>query len=501
MAETFDWLKPSPLWQAGAADMLRAEFFRPALHEFRADTFMEDFLASAAAPTPKAFRESLAKTPAGRTTLKLFQPVHGCFYLTSASLCCRVPGFPDREVRAGEGESVFFVLRKKVNGAEHAWNVSETKRGWQPITGSPAVIQKDEERLPLFQTAAQGRNLFFGYVPVSSQDTYAAAVTLPAKYQEDPRVYELEARFTGPLENSFLFGTGPSAAAEPVARRISVYLLLDLLEYFQSYLPDVARSLTDNTVALTGAQLQLKNYLSTKFFTGTTLTMKAALAKVSEKQATLNEPGDQDVAALGFNGDYNLKLHPLTGLNDPNNANDLRDRVKAALAESQQTALAPVALPKLATDADAGDSYVLRYAYERAQCDPAHLYVSRPTAPFELAPFFDPDAPGRNIRVGLPVDVSIAGLRKFKKNVGFIISKELQEKLKTFEGQEEKVLDKEASDSGISVDIGFICSFSLPIITLCAFILLMIIVILLNFVFWWIPLLKICLPIPLFAKK
>jgi hypothetical protein len=63
------------------------------------------------------------------------------------------------------------------------------------------------------------------------------------------------------------------------------------------------------------------------------------------------------------------------------------------------------------------------------------------------------------------------------------------------------VLDKEASDSGLSFDIGFICSFSLPIITLCAFILLMIIVILLNFVFWWIPLLKICLPIPLFAKK
>lgn len=496
MAETFDWLKPSPLWQAGAADMLRQEFFRPALHEFRADTFMEDFLASAAAPTPKAFRASLAKTPAGRTTLKMFQPVHGCFYLTTASLCCRVPGFPDREVRAGEGESVFFVLRKKVNGVEHAWNVSETKRGWQPLAGSPAVIAKDEERLPLFQTTAQGRNVFFGYVPASSQDTYAAAVTLPVKYSDDPRLYELDARFIAPLDNDVLFGTSAVPAAEPVARRISVYLLLDLLEYFQTYLPDVARSLTDNTVVVTGAQLQLKTYLVNKSFTASSLKMGAALAKIAANQATLNEPGDQDVSALGFTVDYNLNLHPLTGMES-----DLRPKVKAALFEVPQTALAPVALPKLATDADAGDRYVLRYAYERAQCDPAHVYVSRPTAPFELAPFFDPDAPGRNIRVGLPVDVSIAGLRKFKKNVGFIISKELQEKLKSFEGQEEKVLDKEASDSGLSVDIGFICSFSLPIITLCAFILLMIIVILLNFVFWWIPLLKICFPIPLFAKK
>lgn len=501
MSETFDWLKPSPLWQAGAADMRRQEFFRPALHEFRADTFMDDFLASAAAPTPNAFRASLAKPSAGRTTLKLFQPVHGCFYLTSASLCCRVPGFPDREVRAGEGESVFFVLRKKVNGVEHAWNVSDAKRGWQPITGQPGVIVKDEERLPLFQTTAQGRNVFFGYVPVASQDTYAAAVTLPAQYQEDPRVYELEARFTGPLVNPVLFGTATAPADEPVQRRISVYLLLDLLEYFQSYLPDVARSLTDNTVTLTGAQLQLKNYLAGKFFTTTTLSMKAALAGVAAKQTQLNEPGDQDVAALGFTADYNLKLHPLTGLNDPNDPNDLRDRVKAALAEAPQTALAPAQLPKLSTDADAGDSYVLRYAYERAQCVPAHVYVSRPSAPFELAPFFDPEAPGRNIRIGLPVDVSIAGLRKFKKNVGFMISKELQDKLKNFEGDEEKVLDKEAADKGLSVDIGFICSFSLPIITLCAFILLMIIVILLNLVFWWIPFLKICLPIPLFSKK
>src|SRR5215207_2319496 len=149
MPETFDWLKPSPLWDAGAADMRQQDFFRPALHEFRADTFMDDFLASAAAPTPKRFRNSLAKLAAGRATLKLFQPVHGCFYLTSASLCCRVPGFPDREVLPGAGESVFFVLRKKANGGELAWDASEANRGWQPLGGKPVL--DTEERLPLFQ--------------------------------------------------------------------------------------------------------------------------------------------------------------------------------------------------------------------------------------------------------------------------------------------------------------------------------------------------------------
>ena len=49
-------------------------------------------------------------------------------------------------------------------------------------------------------------------------------------------------------------------------------------------------------------------------------------------------------------------------------------------------------------------------------------------------------------------------------------------------------------------NLGHICSFSIPIITLIAFILLMIIAILLNIIFWWLPLLKICFPLNLKAK-
>ena len=46
-----------------------------------------------------------------------------------------------------------------------------------------------------------------------------------------------------------------------------------------------------------------------------------------------------------------------------------------------------------------------------------------------------------------------------------------------------------------------ICSLSIPIITLCAFILLFIIVQLLNIVFWWIAFFKICLPIPVKSES
>ena len=39
-----------------------------------------------------------------------------------------------------------------------------------------------------------------------------------------------------------------------------------------------------------------------------------------------------------------------------------------------------------------------------------------------------------------------------------------------------------------------VCQLSIPIITICALILLMIIVSLLNIVFFWLPFFKICLP-------
>ena len=509
MAETFDWLKPSLLWQRGGGDMIRRDFFRPALHEFRTDTFMEDFLAAASSAASKPLRDTLAVVPEGRANLKFFQPVHGNFYLTSASLCCHLPGFPDREVKTGEGESVFFVLRKKLNGVEYAWNASETSRGWQQLS-NPLDIPKDEERLPLFQAqTGQGRQLFCGYIPVSSQDTYSTAIVdeLPPTRREDPRLLELDARFIGPLDDSDrLFGrvTPLPATEAPLAvqLRISVYMLLDLWEYFYLYLPEVATALQEGTRP-EGKAGELLDYLKADRarFGSTSLTLADALAKVGGQREQLNAPGDSDLNSLGYTNDYNLRVNRLGGLRD---ANRLRGLTKAALEEKPETAPAPVALPKFARregdQSQGSDPYVLRYVYERAQCDPPHRYVSRPTDVFELAPFFDPDAPGRPIRVGLPVDISVAGLRKFKKNVGFVISKELNKKLEGIAGKEKAVLDNEASVSDGGIDIGFICSFSLPIITLCAFILLMIIVILLNLVFWWIPFLKICLPIPLKAK-
>jgi hypothetical protein len=155
----------------------------------------------------------------------------------------------------------------------------------------------------------------------------------------------------------------------------------------------------------------------------------------------------------------------------------------------------------------------IRCVYERPACGPLHDdVVSAPTEPFDLAGFFDPDAPARPIRIGLPLDTSPAGLRKFDKNTAFIMSDMLCGQIKRMKGitfgdlvrsvlpwplhKDISVPDGGPCTGGTGLSIGTICSLSIPIITICALILLMIIVTLLDFIFRWLPFFIICFPIP-----
>ena len=164
--------------------------------------------------------------------------------------------------------------------------------------------------------------------------------------------------------------------------------------------------------------------------------------------------------------------------------------------------------------------FVIRCVYMRPGCEPLHNEVmSDPTEPFQMAGFFDPDAPARPIRIGLPIDTTPGGLRKFDKNTAFLISDTLCGQIGRIRGLTlgdlvlsvlpwpfHKDLPSLESDgapcknNGLS--LGMICSLSIPIITLCALILLIIMVTLFDFIFRWLPFFFICFPLPgLKAKK
>jgi hypothetical protein len=161
--------------------------------------------------------------------------------------------------------------------------------------------------------------------------------------------------------------------------------------------------------------------------------------------------------------------------------------------------------------------FVIRCVFERPNCGPLEpAVVSQPTQPFQLAGFFDPDAPARPIRIGLPIDTSPAGLRKFDKNTAFMISDVLCGQIDRMKGLTlgdlvRSVLpwplhkDLSVPEKGPCTDAGgnagMMCSISIPIVTICALILLMIIVNLLDIIFRWVPFFIQCFPLPGFKAK
>jgi len=65
----------------------------------------------------------------------------------------------------------------------------------------------------------------------------------------------------------------------------------------------------------------------------------------------------------------------------------------------------------------------MRCVYVRCDCGPQNVAVlSTSSQRFQMANFFDPDAPARPIRITLPLDTTPAGMRKHSKNTAFMIS-------------------------------------------------------------------------------
>jgi len=186
----------------------------------------------------------------------------------------------------------------------------------------------------------------------------------------------------------------------------------------------------------------------------------------------------------------------------------LRGKIAAALPELAQATRIPAAP---VGDASNLAWFRIRCVFRRPDCDPLHAAVlSAPTQAFEMAGFFDPDAPARPVRIGLPIDPTPAGLRKFDKKTFLVMSDLLCGQVSRFKGITlgdlvrsvlpwplHKDLDVGASacQKG-GPGIGMVCSLSIPIVTICALILLMIMVSLLDFIFRWLPWFFMCLPIP-----
>jgi hypothetical protein len=529
------WRTAQPLWREGLAT--GAAFARPALLRFAGDDFMEQ-LASAVGPGGAGVGPLIAGSETWQlpgaglgtthergdaTPVKLFQPVHGRYYLVAASLVCRRYGHPDHATAPDRDERVSFVLRRLVPAGtaavdpadpasfvEHGFFAAGGGGTWRPATAGS--VAADEARLPVFPMTATGdggdRRLLAGLVPVSRRESFEPVPTVapddvtgsddPLAVLADTRLQGLEAAVTG-LQTVL----GADAAAEPALVRESLFFtMVDLALWLDGPTGHLKGSLDDRATVL-------KDSLGQTF--AGALTWREALATALAGEATAVFEEGEDAPAPVARLDLEAMQDAVTALGvEPSDQVDPADPADPGTFPTETSFFGDVhdALPP---PAPAGDGtgppqggpaalpggpgiYVARCLYERPRCLPAERpLVSAPSRPFLLAPFHDPDAPARPVRIALPVDTSPGGLRKFPRSVSTVLSAELRKQVQRV--SEETLRDGSVGPAG-AIDFGMVCQLSLPIITICALILLMIIVAILNIVFFWMPLFKICAPVP-----
>ncbi len=428
------------------------------------------------------------------------------------------------------------------------------------------------------QADRRARRLFAGVVPVGRREEYLGAKERgqePApppgaeRTLDDPRTVLFRTQVSEPWKAlvrkaiqaaKMLLTIVPPDLSDPLAQAeadtataalvertrqdlqiISWYVLLDLAHFLSEQLPVVWQTVNQEPAdrALTGAETSLVNALATITLPGTLagdlatdvsgppvvpLSLPAALRAVVDPASGVEQRLEQVTAPYKRKApgtDWPAFLFPLA---DPlatvateAQVDDLVLKVDAALPAEpagpmpeRRLALQPAFFP--------GQSwFVIRCVYARPLCGPLEPPVlSDPTEPFQMAAFFDPDAPSRPVRIALPIDTSPAGLRKFDRNTAFMVSDVLCGQMKRVEGiglgdlirtvlpwplhKDLEVPEGGPCEQG-GVKLGELCSFSIPIITICALIILMIIVNLLDLIFRWVPYFFLCFPFPKFTAK
>ena len=423
------------------------------------------------------------------------------------------------------------------------------------------------------------RRLLAGTVPVGRREHYVGApprdvppATVGAELPSDSRHAMRSTQILDPWRTlidtaaravgSVLFGDKQPEDPDRVAlikdsraqiQTLSWYILLDFANYLIAYVPEVGKEIVGQPASPGDKDSQLikvlKDYTLSQTVIddmGTTSTPRAAslydaLKRIADPTRDWEVKLDTATAAYVWDSSGTIWpdfLFPLADYADlarlpsPNRvtltarATALKDllgnldtKLKDALPKTPSRPIPPLPLAaRPILDAGGTGRFVIRCVFERPHCGPLlPPVVSEQSAEFQLAGFFDTDAPARPIRIALPIDTTTGGLRKFDKNTAFMISDVLACQIERARGitfgdlvlsvlpwpfhKDLPNVGGGACQSTGAASMGMICTLSIPIITICALILLIIIVTLLDIIFKWIPFFIACFPLPGFKAK
>jgi len=450
-----------------------------------------DDLSTAAGRTRLAGTEARERGEDGR--LRLYQPVHRTFHLALVEAFCDDLGEPRVDPRRVESAGL-VVRRLRSDGTAEGWMRTENRvLGWKELpsaqldrdpdparrlpalrAGNAEVTRRLSEALaveevgetvsPLFVAPpdvcrAAGRTVLFGFVPVSSAET-SEAPRAPVVYTE-AEVRELLPVW---VRNA---GTHTWAQDREYTDTTTNGQLrfLDTIGFFDA--ADVMQALNQVMVRYGTPRLEHGRQVWNR--TG----------PLGDELRTAKD--SLDAAARRTTEPREWTISPQVGA------------AVAAAARGLLEARMAAARPGVGRYDPRGDRFQARAFARLRRCDgcPPELVWSEPSEPFAIVPWYDAGVLPP-VRVVLP-DATPAALAKLKPSVTFVTPRSVADKLAGM-GLKDLTAGKGPSGGGMGLD--WICGFNIPIITLCAFIVLSLFLALLNIVFWWLPFVKICIPIP-----
>lgn len=361
-----EWQIAGPLWEAAVDDQTGQRYREPTILRFTNDSFVEEFMQALAA-SPPDLGQFLSDEA------KLYQPVHGRWYLAVASLVCKVPGVPDKAINYAEDEQAYFVIRRLVAESrlwridprepntykEYAW---VEQQGWLPV--APGQVLPREERHPLFgaryQDQGRDRTLLAGFIPVLSREPQRPPEGLKLEEQEPADL--LRSRVIAPLRR--LTEDDAQAAAA------STQALLNLALLLHQNLPQVWAAVESDHPATAGIP--------------TLERWAPALRDVWAHRNSL-------VAGAEGAPAYNLRDQV-----SRRELNDLEAALKALFAQAAADSKPAAEAPPAKLQPGENDFYVIRCVYERpAFLEPGRALISDPSRLFQVASYYDPKAPRR----------------------------------------------------------------------------------------------------------
>jgi hypothetical protein len=475
---------------------------------------------------------------------KLFQPVQRMLHVAMVQVACNSLGYPrlnpTRVVSAG-------VVIRRVHGDEmQAW--MRSPRGlfeWNRLTSETADEDPDparrpahpsgqttlDQKLAALQMASAWtesttpafvappatcesleRTIVYGIVPTASSEMSGAPVTAPA-YNADELAKNLPTllqagKHSAPLpgekidyrwmSDDFLNAKYPSKSTTPKPAETKQKPDPHAAESA----PEVTPPKPDPRVAQFQVFSTALRLLKTTFdaFDASSDSGKRIMGALNKHVVTV----DGNKRAMGeFYSDAAAKLldydpnsGPVPTITLPTSWDPLVGYDIALLITSLRARSKLMLMPE-GRFQDAASRYrlrvFLRVKSEHPNCPPK-LVWSAYSPQFQIAQWFE--SSGRpHVPVTLPDPTDRSFLKNVKPDCSFAVPKGL---MSAMQGSTMSGLMNGAA-GGQKMTIDWLCSFSIPLITICAFFVLNIFLSLLNIVFFWMAFIKICIPIP--SKK